>query len=213
MARSRGPVRWKTNLLYILCLVTVALSRNLGSPGNRPRSENSPASSNSTTFQSVTPEGSASCPAPGIKPPTFNRTLQRRALSFNELVDEGYKNICYQAAFEAGIPQSMWMSENYDQLAKYGWVVMNRNSDALNVFADLPMSAVTKPWPQGIGMAVTAPPLIGSSFVHVRESQGLPKNYHVSTVQALSFSQGQLTDFFQSPPSHPTPPPWTSKPA
>jgi hypothetical protein len=213
MARSHGPVTWTTNLLYILCLVTVALSRNLGSPGNRPRRENGTASSNGTTFQNVTPEGGASCPAPRTKPSTFNRTLHRRALSYNELVDQGYNNICYQAAFETGIPQSMWTAENYDQLARYGWVVMNRNSDALNVFADLPMSAVTKPWPQGIGMAVTAPPLVGSSFVHVRESQGLPKKYNVSTVQALSFSQGQFADFFQSPPSHPTPPPWTSKPA
>jgi hypothetical protein len=49
------------------------------------------------------------------------------------------------------------------------------------------MTVVTKPWPQGIGMAVTAPPLIGSSFLHQRESQGLPEKYNVSTIQAPSF--------------------------
>jgi hypothetical protein len=84
----------------------------------------------------------------------------------------------------------MW---TYDQLAKYGWVVANRNSDALSMFEDLPMNAVTKPWPQGIGMASTAPPLVGSSFVHVRESQSLPKKYNVSVFHALfchSVSQG-----------------------
>jgi hypothetical protein len=141
MARSRGPLIWTTYLLYTLCLVTVALGKNLGSPGNRPRSANGTASSNGTTLQNVTPEGGA-CSAQGIKPSTFNRTLHSRALSFNDLVAEVYSNICLQAAFETQVPQSMW---TYDQLAMYGWVVANRNSDAVNVFYNLPMSAVTKP--------------------------------------------------------------------
>lgn len=139
---------------------------------------------NDLTHRNVTPGVvGGSCASPGIQLPTSaNGTPSKRAISIADLIAKGRNNLILQAASEEQLQtcQSMW---KFDDLAKHGWIVANRPSDALDILEDLPMSAVTKPWPQGIGMVSTAPPLIGSSFIHGKESQGLPKKYNVSVSQ------------------------------
>lgn len=139
---------------------------------------------NDLAGRNVTPGiAGPSCASPGIQlPSSANGTHAKRTIAIADLIAKGQYNVVLQAASEEQLQtcQSMW---KFDDLAKHGWIVANRPSDALDMLEDLPMSAVTKPWPQGIGMVSTAPPLIGSSFIHGKESQGLPKKYNVSASQ------------------------------
>lgn len=150
-----------------LLLLSEALGKDLGHPGNRPR-----VPSITTNEKDVKPKISA-CPAKGNKS-TRSATLRKRADSWAELVIMGKSLQCLMETDDDRLSQSAWTSNNYNELTRQGWTHTDETSRISTSLGNLGMQKLSRLWPKGIEMSPTAPALIdlpGSITGRPRERQ------------------------------------------
>lgn len=176
MGRSTGSGVFSFQLLFALIVLSGVLGRNLGLPGHRPLNLNS------------TPQDLAH--SANFTKTLNGEILQKRAVTYRDLIRNEVDNQRSMEADAANVPQSQYPSDKYYNLVSFGWRFSKDNTHVHDSFGEIgqtaQLSKLSRPWPRGIGMATTVQELIGTQWVHSHPSDITPVNYNVSTVSPIS---------------------------